>query len=291
MTIKDALIRARGVLAAHDVEDTALESEVLMRHALKLDRTNLYTNLDIELSSEQENTFGHLVRRRLKGEPVAYITGHREFYGVDFYVNYHVLIPRPETELVVERAISLVQKYNLSTLADIGTGCGAIAISLALNLPQTEIYATDISPSALEVALANCQTHRVENRIRLLQGDMLDPLPEPVDLIIANLPYVRECDLPTNRSISEPSLALNGGSDGLEKIRQLCHQVRGKLRPGGHLLLEIGQGQKRKVVTLLRHLLPSAEIEVASDLAGIDRMINMHLTTTMVLKLDGVRSS
>jgi len=291
MTIKDALARARNILAHSDIEDAVLESEVLMRHTLKIDRAKLYTDFDVELNPEQEQGFWCLVQRRLNGEPTAYITGHREFYGIDFYVNHHVLIPRPETEILVEKAISLVQNSMLSTVADIGTGCGAIAISLALNLPPTKIYATDISSAALEVALTNCQKHGVENRICLLQGDMLDPLPEPVDLIIANLPYVTECELPPSYPVSEPLLALNGGSDGLGKIRQLCHQASGKLRPGGHLLMEIGQGQKGAVATLLGHLFPSAEIEVSPDLGGIDRVVDMFLPVTNICKSEAVRSS
>ena len=282
MTLKQALNRAKRILAANNIEDASLESELLLRHALRISRIQLYTELNHELDHKQEAIFWNLIKRRLCGEPTAYITGHREFYGLDFYVNPNVLIPRPESELLVEKAIKLAQNHPVSTLAEIGTGCGAIAISLALNLPQAKIYATDISASALEVALFNCQKHRVVNRIRLLQGDMLDPLPEPVDLIVANLPYIKQSELRQMRSAAfEPQLALNGGSDGLDKIRQLCCQVSGKLHPQGCLLLEIGQGQGRAVTTFLRRLLPSAKIEVTPDLGGIDRMVSLTLTTSL----------
>ena len=280
MTLKQALTRANGILAANDIEDAPLESELLLRHALKISRIQLYTQLNHGLDHKQEETFWSLIKRRLRGEPTAYITGHREFYGLDFYVNPSVLIPRPESELLVEESLRLAQKHLVFTIVEIGTGCGAIAISLALNLPQAKIYATDISASALEVALFNCQKHRVVSRIRLLQGDMLDPLPEPVDLIVANLPYVKQSELCQMRSANfEPLLALNGGSDGLEKIHQLCCQVSGKLRPQGCLLLEIGQGQGGAVTTFLRSLFPSAKIEVTPDLGGIDRMVSLTLTT------------
>ena len=282
MTLKQALNRAKRILAANNIEDTPLECELLLRHALRISRIQLYTELNHELDHIQEAIFWNLIKRRLCGEPTAYITGHREFYGLDFYVNPNVLIPRPESELLVEKAIKLAQNHPVSTLAEIGTGCGAIAISLALNLPQAKIYATDISASALEVALFNCQKHRVVNRINLLQGDMLDPLPEPVDLIVANLPYIKQLELRQMRSAAfEPQLALNGGSDGLDKIRQLCCQVSGKLHPQGCLLLEIGQGQGRAVTTFLRRLLPSAKIEVTPDLGGIDRMVSLTLTTSL----------
>jgi len=278
VTLKQAFSYAREILIANNIEDATLESELLLRHTLKISRVQLYLDLDYELNSKEEETFWHLIERRLSGEPAAYITGHREFYGFDFYVDPSVLIPRPESELLVEKALKLAQNRTMSTIAEIGTGCGAIAISLALNLPQTKIYATDISASALKVALFNCQKHGVVNRICLLQGDMLDPLPEPVDLIIANLPYVKESELPRiNTQDFEPSLALNGGSDGLEKIRQLCRQVNNKLCPDGYLLLEIGQGQSKAVTTFLCSLFPQAKIEVTPDLGSIDRVVSLAL--------------
>ena len=278
MTLRQALSRARETLIASNIEDASLESELLLGHTLNINRVQLYLDLNHELSSKQEKTFQNLVKRRLNHEPTAYITEHREFYGLDFYVNPEVLTPRPESELLVEKAVSLAQNDSVSTIADIGTGCGAVAISLALNLPQAKIYATDISAPALKVALVNCQKHGVVNRVCLLQGNMLNPLPGPVGLIVANLPYVKKGEvLRVSPAGFEPLLALNGGSDGLQKIRRLCRQVSNKLRPTGYLLLEIGQGQARAVVTLLHSLFPSAKIEVASDLGGIDRVVSLHL--------------
>ena len=279
MTFKQALSQAREILAANSIEDASLEGELLLRHTLNISRVQLYQDLDHELTPEQEKTFWNLVKRRINHEPTAYITGHREFYGLDFYVNPHVLIPRPETELLVEKTLTLVQNHRLVTIADIGTGCGAIAISLALNLPQVKIYATDISPSALEVAKTNCKKHGVLNRIHLLQGDMLDPLPKPVDLIVTNLPYVKKAELPqVNTAKFEPFLALNGGPDGLQKIRRLCQQVNNKLHPTGYLLLEIGQGQGRAVTALLHSLFPHAKIKTTPDLDSIDRVVSLHLS-------------
>ena len=278
MTLRQALSCAREILVANNIEDASLESELLLRHTLNISRVQLYQDLDHELSLKQEQTFWNLIRRRLRHEPTAYITGHREFYGLDFYVNPHVLIPRPESELLVEMVLSLAQNHRVATIAEVGTGCGAIAISLGLHLPQTKIYAIDVSASALKVALINCRKHGVVNRIHLLQGDMLDPLPEPVDLIVANLPYVKKAELPrTSPAKFEPLLALNGGSDGLQKIRRLCRQVENKLHPTGYLLLEIGQGQGRAVTALLHNLFPYAKIEVVPDLGGIDRVVSLHL--------------
>jgi len=278
VTVKQTLARAREILTANDIEESTLASELLLRHVLKLDRVQLYLGLDHDLSPEQDEKFWHLIKRRLNHEPTAYILGHGEFYGLDFYVDPNVLIPRPESELLVEKTLELAQNHAVSTIADVGTGCGAIAISLALNLPQAKIYATDISAAALKVTQFNCQKHGVMNRICLLLGDMLDPLPEPVDLIVANLPYVRESELSQVNTLSfEPSLALNGGADGLAKIRQLCNQASDKLRPGGCLLLEIGQGQRKAITTFLHSVFSSAEIEVAPDLSGIDRVVSLTL--------------
>jgi len=283
VNLKQALAHGRGLLADNNIEDASLESEILLRHTLRISRTQLYLDLNRELNLEQGKYFRHLIKRRLREEPSAYITGHREFYGFDFYVDYSVLIPRPESELLVEKAINLAKNRTIYTIAEVGTGCGAIAISLALNLPEANIYATDISAEALEVAHFNCRQHGVTDRICLLQGDMLDPLPEPVDLIIANLPYVGDSELPREGLLSfEPVLALNGGTDGVEKIDRLCHQASDKLHPGGCLLLEIGQGQGKTVVALLRGLFPSAQVEVAPDFGGIERVVSLCLTQNLL---------
>jgi release factor glutamine methyltransferase len=279
VTLKQVLHRAREVLATNSIEDALLEGEILLRHALKIDRVGLYSERDHELSTEQEKGFWHLIQHRLSGEPTAYIIGHREFYGLDFFIDCRVFIPRPETELLVETALKLSQERHYTTAADIGTGCGAIAISLALNLPRTRIFASDVSADALEVARINCQKHGVVDRIRLLHGDMLEPLPEPVDLITANLPYVTKGEISRSGLADfEPSIALDGGADGLDKIRPLCQQVADKLSHRGCMLLEIGQGQSRAVTSLIQRCFPSASVEIIPDLQGIERIVSLCLT-------------
>ncbi|MFC2021041.1 peptide chain release factor N(5)-glutamine methyltransferase [Chloroflexota bacterium] len=276
MTIRQALGRARDILVNADIEDPPLESELLLRHVLEIDRVRLYLELDRELNTDLYEKFWCLIQRRLNHEPTAYITGHREFYGLDFHVDSSVLIPRPESELLVEKAIELARNRPLFTIAEIGTGCGAIAVSLALNLPQARIYASDISALALEVALSNCRRHGVENRVCLLEGDMLDPLPGQVDIIVANLPYVRESELALVNTLSfEPFEALSGGLDGLDKIRRLCTRLADTRRPGGWLLLEIGQGQGEAVTAFLISLFPSAKMELIPDLSGIERVVSL----------------
>jgi len=278
MTIREALTRAKKAFASGNVEDARLESELLLRHALRIGQVQLYQEPERRLAPREEAGFWRLVERRLCGEPTAYITGRREFYGLSFSVDSSVLVPRPESELLVDAALQIVRSRPVTRVAEIGTGCGAIAIILALSLPEARIYATDISAPALKVARLNCQNHGVADRICLLAGDMLDPLPGPVDLIVANLPYVPELEVSRlGLADFEPLLALDGGRDGLEKIGRLCSGVGDRLRPGGFLLLEIGQGQGRVVTALLRRLFPSAGVEVIPDLAGIDRVMVLSL--------------
>jgi release factor glutamine methyltransferase len=278
LNLKQALRLARDILSQNGVEDAPFEGELLLRHTLNIDRVRLYIDLEKELTPQQEEAFWLLLKRRLNGEPSAYITGHREFYGLDFRVNPNVLIPRPESELLVGTTLAIAKNHPLSVIADIGTGSGAIAISLAVNLPQAKIYATDISAAALEVALANCRRHGVSGRVRLLEGNLLEPLPEPVDIIVANLPYVSQSELDLR---FEPPLALDGGAGGIKIIKQLCQQAGGKLKSGGWLLLEIGQGQAEAVAAILHNIFPEGEIEVIPDLGGIERVVCLSLSASL----------
>jgi release factor glutamine methyltransferase len=247
-----------------------------LAHLLKLDRVGVYINLKQELSNEQTTAFSQLIHRRLNHEPTAYITGHKEFFGIDFQVSPSTLIPRPETELLVEKAIGLANATfpQSCLIADIGTGCGAIAIAIAFHLPQAKIYATDISASALEIARGNCRQHGMSDRVTLLHGDLLCPLPEPVHLIVANLPYISESELPIlppEISMFEPQIAFSGGTDGLEQIEKLLSQCGEKLLPKGAVMLEIGYEQGQTVSQLAKKYIPNARVNVLTDLAGLDR--------------------
>ena len=273
MTFEEAVHVAREKLERAGVEDASIEAEVLLRHVLNLTRAQLYADYDREMGPVQNQRYSRLLRRRLAGEPTAYITGVREFYGINFRVDRRVLIPRPESELLVEEAIRL-SRTGASSFADIGTGSGAIAVSLAVNLPGAKVYAVDISADALEVTAFNCRRHGVENRVTLLHGDLLGPLPARVDVIIANLPYVRKSELSAvNTCGYEPRLALDGGLDGLDQVRRIIDQLAGRLNPGGRLLLEIGQGQADSVCRIARDDILGAGVDVLPDLAGIPRVV------------------
>jgi len=280
VTLGEALAQGAENLTAHGIDDARIEAELLLRHLLGLNRVDLYVSLDRRLTDEETSAFYALIQRRISHEPTAYITGHREFYGLDFQVACPVLVPRPETELLVEKAIELATTlFTRSCLiADVGTGCGAIAVALAINLFHARIYAIDISSAALEIARGNCHRHGVSARITLLQGDLLDPLPEPVHLIIANLPYVRKSELvELSPEISgfEPLLALSGGGDGLETIEGLVSQAERNLLRGGAILLEIGHDQGQAVCELAGEHFPKGEISVTTDLSGLDRVVSI----------------
>ncbi len=277
-TVRQALTDARLALAEAGIDDAGLEAEVLLRDLRHTDRAQFYLDIDVPLSEAQLAHFQERLQRRLEGEPTAYIIGRREFYGRDFLVGPDVLVPRPETELLVEKTLEVAARYPSPRIAEVGTGSGAIAISLALELPSATVYATDLSPRALEIAAVNCKRHGVTERVILLAGDLLDPVPETVDIIVANLPYVPTSDLPQTGPVSrEPRLALDGGNDGLDQVRRLCHQLKERRTPCVRLLLEIGLGQAVPLAGFLNDLLPDAEVEVFPDLAGIDRVVSVRL--------------
>jgi len=287
VSVREAVLWGARVLEQHGCDSPRLDAELLLAHALGLSRARLLAQFDRVLSPAELARYRQLIERRRAHEPVAYIVGHQEFYGLDFYVDRRVLIPRPETELLVEKAIELAGKVGDSgygigvssypiTLADVGTGSGAIAVSLAVHLPQATIYALDSSAEALEVAARNVRHHGVEGRVHLLRGDLLSPLPEPVDIVVANLPYVSEtelAELPPEIRCYEPLSALDGGPNGLRHIRRLLAQAREYLSPHGAVILEIGATQGKAVAELARQHFPTAEIEIAKDYGGLDRVV------------------
>ena len=284
MTVASALMSARTRLKDGGVEDFELEAEVLLRHAMAVDRAHLYQNMNAPIAEETLTLLYRLVRRRLSHEPTAYITGHREFFGLDFLVNRDVLIPRPETETLVEASIELVHALQegesgpavpfAPLIADIGTGSGAVAVSLAVNLPTARLQAVDLSPGALAVARENAVRHGVAGRIEFLEGNLLEPLTAPVHLIAANLPYVKTEDwraLPPELRIHEPRPALDGGEDGLDLIRRLLEAAPRYLLAGGALCLEFGVGQQNPLLALARGSF--ASVTIRPDLAGRPRVL------------------
>jgi release factor glutamine methyltransferase len=332
-TLNAVMVAARGRLEAAGIEDAEVEAEVLLRHALAfmpmvpdlvaeqdgpaaapLTRAQLFNRLNDPIEADEAERYQSFLDRRIGHEPTAYITGHREFFGHDFRVTPAVLIPRPDTETLVEAVIDLLKQLwperpepsgrrseedprnfgmrrlfgeeNFARMqamrgrdtgpliAELGTGSGAIVISLALSLPAARFTATDVSQEALDVAVSNARRHHVQDRISFRQGDLLDALDRPFDVIVANLPYVNTDDwtaLPSEIRDYEPRLALDGGEDGLDLIRRCLRYAPDRLQPGGAVFLEFGAGQEQDVLALAYDSFPSAVLR--PDLGGRSRVL------------------
>ncbi len=285
-TIREVLSNARARLRAAAISSANLDAAVLLAWVLGMERAALYAYPEREVPPETQAAFEALLARRLRGEPVAYLLGHKEFMGLDFLTDRRALIPRPETELLVEMALVELGRRGAAALgdlrvADIGTGTGAIAIALAVNEPRLPlIYATDISAEALELAAENARRLGVAERLCLLQGDLLEPLPEPVDVLLGNLPYIADSEgviLAPDVRDYEPHLALFGADDGLGHIRRLLASAPAHLKPGAALVLEFGYNQRAPLAALIPAALPGAQVRFISDYAGWDRLVEIRL--------------
>ena len=281
----EALRLAVDWLRAAGSESPLLDAQVLLAHVASATRATLLAYPERALTPGQAEEYARLVARRATLEPVAYLTGRREFMGLLFRVDRRALIPRPETELLVEAALREVRQRLADPTrpaplaADIGTGSGAIAVALAALEPRLpRVYAVDISPDALALAAENAAANGVTARVIPLEGDLLAPLPEPVDIILANLPYIAPHDPAVAPSVHgyEPHLALYSPEGGLAHIRRLLEQAPAKLRPGGALFLEFGYDQRAAVEEMARQAVPSAALRVVADYAGWDRYIEIH---------------
>jgi release factor glutamine methyltransferase len=275
--IREALRQAATRLENEGVNSPRLDAELLLAHVLDTNRASVLAWPDQQLTPKQLTRYRYLVARRANREPLAYIVGSREFFGLDFRVDASVLIPRPETELLVERALKLAPQWSAPLqVADVGAGSGAIAVTLAVHLPSATVYALDDSATALAVTEENARRHGVTDRVQCLQGDLLAPLTDPVDLITANLPYVTTEEwqnLPPEIHDYEPRQALDGGSDGLEAIGRLLATASPYLRAGGAILVEIGASQGAATISLARRNFPEASISLHQDYAGLDRLV------------------
>jgi release factor glutamine methyltransferase len=285
-TLGDAQRLAVLWLRATDASPTPdLDAQVLLAHVIAVPRATLLAFPERALVPADADRYARLIARRVAREPVAHLTGHREFMGLDFLTDARALIPRPETELLVEAALAEIRARLAGAetqtappvVADVGTGSGAIAVSIAALEPRLpHVYATDLSADALALAGENARHLGVADRVTLLQGDLLGPLPAPVDLLLANLPYVAPRDasqLPTDVARYEPALALYGHADGLGHFRRLFTDAPAHLRPGAVLMLEFGYDQRAAIESLARTAFPQSTVRVGADYAGWDRYV------------------
>lgn len=273
------------MLNAQTIDTARLDAEVLLGSVLGVDRAGVFSRFTQPLSLAQCQEFWRLLQRRATHEPLQYITGVQEFWSLEFQVTPNVLIPRPETEILVETVLQLLSPVSglqspvSSRMLDIGTGSGCIAITLAKELPKAELWAVDISPAALLVARENAQRHGVGERIHFLQGDLFSPLGNEVllfDVIVSNPPYIARSELITLQpevSAWEPHVALDGGSDGLAFYRRLVQEGQAHLRSGGRLVLELGAGQYPDVQRLIEAQSNLTIETCVRDYAGHERVV------------------
>lgn len=280
MTVAEALQQIKSLLSSSS-ESPSLDAQVLLAHILQVSRARVLAYPETTIKPEQEEQLSNALEQVQAGLPLPYIIGHWEFYDLDFNVTPSVLIPRPETELLVDAALKWLHAHPARrVVADIGTGSGCIAISLASKIPDLSIIATDISQKALEIAHINAQKHNVDDRIEFIKADLLpqkNTQHANCDVICANLPYIPTATLHTLKVYGrEPTLALDGGYDGLNLIRKLLLDAPKHLTSGGLLLLEIDSSQGISALTLAQEAFPEANVQLITDLAGHDRIIQIE---------------
>jgi release factor glutamine methyltransferase len=258
-------------------ETAPLDAQVVMAHVLGRPRAWVLAHPETLLEAPLAARLNQAAARLVIGEPLPYVLGHWEFYGLEFEVDPAVLIPRPETELLVETALDWLCSHPAARrTADVGTGSGCIAVALAANISGLTVYASDLSPGALQVARRNAARHGLAGSIRFFQGDLLSGMQTSLDLICANLPYIPHetlASLPV--ATHEPQLALDGGPDGLAAIRRLVAEAPRLLAPGGRCLLEIEASQGSTVIALAQSAFPGADIRLSRDLNEQDRLLSI----------------
>jgi release factor glutamine methyltransferase len=283
-TLAEAIQKAAESLAAHNVPNARMDAELLLRHALGQDRAWLLVHMQDRLDDQGQRSFERSIERRKLREPLQYITGTQEFWGIPLTVTTDVLIPRPETEFVVDAALKAVSGITDPFIVDLCTGSGCIAISLAKELPKARVFAADRSDRALHIAQENARQNGVADRIRFLEGDLFEMLEEMdlrgrIDCVVTNPPYVRSGDLSTLQPEVrdfEPAMALVAGPEGTEIAERIIHQAPEYLKPGGSLIMEMGIGQAEALRKILEDTHKFGFVKIVKDLAGIERVIVVH---------------
>ena len=284
MTVLELLNGSTNYLKDHGIENPRLNAELLLARSLKLSREQLYTHFQIQINQEEKEALEKLVQRRISGEPLQYILEHQEFWSIDLGVDPRVLIPRPETEVLVEQGLAILSKISLKrtpSVLEIGTGSGAIAIALAKEMKNLFLVATDISIDALILAKENAKSAGVLDRIKFINGDLFGPLRSSrerniFDLILSNPPYIirrKISTLPKEVKDHEPIIALDGGEDGLSFYRRIIPEAPFYLLEGGWLLLEVALGQSRIVSEMIEGGGHFFKPESIPDLSGIGRVV------------------
>jgi release factor glutamine methyltransferase len=272
VTIVEVLKLSADYLAKHGSDSSRLDAELLLAHALRLRRLDLYLKFDRTLTETELDAYRSLIARRGKGEPVAYLVGHKEFMGLDFEVTPEVLVPNPDTEVMVQRAVAIAREADGPLrIADVGTGSGNIAIAIAHYAPNTEVWASDISREAIDVAARNVTRHHLDSRVHLVCGDLMDPLPGELDLVCANLPYVDSAAQLAAEVTAQPARALYADQGGEALVARLLDEAPSRLKPGGRVLAELDPSIAESLERLASHRF--AGFRVHRDLGGHVRVL------------------
>jgi release factor glutamine methyltransferase len=277
-TIRDVLDWAARDFARRGIESARLDAELLVGKALGIDRVGLYLDLNRPLQEEERRAIRPLVARRRQREPVAYILGHKDFYGRRFTVTPEVLIPRPDTETLIDHALQCLEQDAAWNVLDVGTGSGAIAITIAAERPLTMVTATDVSASALDIAVKNAVAHRVASRIRFERADLVTA-EGTYDLIVSNPPYVASPELASTEPEvreHEPQIALDGGADGLQVVKRLLAAAERVTMPGAQMLIEVGLGQAASALDFAASKTAWTPVATYRDLNRVDRVIHLR---------------
>lgn len=263
-----------GVYILRSTDEPRLEAELLLAHSLNVSRAWIAAHPEATLTEPTITTYNNCLQLRNDGEPLPYLVGYWEFFSIDYAVDKRALIPRPETEMIVEHALSIADNHPHTHIVDVGTGCGTIAIALATNLPNALLFATDISQDALSLAIVNSTSHGVYNRIEFVQADLLTSMGR-FDVICANLPYLTTQETGTLVvGKHEPHIALDGGANGLDIIQQMISTAGTHLNDGGTLLMEIGDSSTR-ILEMAEFYFGNADCKLLPDLAGRPRMLQV----------------
>lgn len=284
--LKQLLYETITELKNHKIKNSELEAEILLSFVLKKSREFILTHLEYKLNCYEKKKLEKAVKERLKNQPIAYITSKKEFYKLDFYVNKNVLIPRPETEIIVDETLDIIKKYKnkKTNVIDIGTGSGAIIIAIAKNAPDNNFFSTDISRKALNVARKNAKKYKLDKKIKFLKSDLLKSIiknpkylknlnnPNNPLIIIANLPYLTKQEFQKEKSIqSEPKIALISGKDGLKHYEKFFKQL--KNFQNFTVFIEFNPHQTKKINEIVKQNIPKTKIKIKKDLAGLNRMM------------------
>ncbi len=275
MQIKELLKQGKHTLTENNIEDASIIARVLLQFVLNIDQIKLLQKEEEKVTQKQKQNYEIALQKIIEGMPLQYITKKQEFYGLSFYVDKNVLIPQPDTEILVEEVLSIAKKEEKEKILDICTGSGAIGISLAYNLPNANITISDISLEALKIAKKNSEQNEVSNKVTIIHSNLFEKIKGDYDIIVSNPPYIETSVIPTlsKQVQKEPHLALDGGKDGLFFYRKLLEKAPKYLKEKGYLCMEIGYNQKEKVIKIAQETGKYEKIEAKQDLTGNDRVI------------------